>query len=93
MPRTKKVGIAGRFGPRYGTSVRYRVKKIEEFKRFPLKCPKCETKAVKRASVGLWGCKKCGIQFTGGAYTQSTPQGLVSFRIAKRKARESKDGK
>ena len=89
MGRTKKVGIAGRFGPRYGTLVRYRVKKIEAFKTQKSKCPKCQTKAVKRSSVGIWSCKKCGATFTGGAYSQTTPQGQVSYRIAKRKEKES----
>ncbi|MHA1369422.1 MAG: 50S ribosomal protein L37Ae [Promethearchaeota archaeon] len=90
MPRTKKVGIVGRFGPRYGTLVRYRVKKIEEqYRTKRLKCPKCQTMAVKRISVGLWGCKKCGIKFTGGAYSLNTPLGLSSFRITKRKEKES----
>ncbi|MHA1679855.1 MAG: 50S ribosomal protein L37Ae [Promethearchaeota archaeon] len=89
MPRTKKVGITGRFGPRYGTLVRYRVKKIESYKTEPIKCPRCQTKAIKRVSVGLWTCKKCGVRFTGGAYNINTPQGLVSFRVAKRKHKES----
>nr|MDO8117539.1 50S ribosomal protein L37ae [Candidatus Sigynarchaeota archaeon] len=88
MGRTKKVGVAGRFGARYGTLVRYRIKKIEEYKTQKVKCPKCQTKAVKRASVGLWSCKKCGATFTGGAYTLTTPQGVASFRVAKRKEKE-----
>ena len=88
MGRTKKVGITGRFGPRYGTLVRKRIKKIESYKTEPSKCPKCQTKAVSRISVGLWTCKKCAVQFTGGAYSQNTPQGLVSFRVAKRKEKE-----
>jgi large subunit ribosomal protein L37Ae len=86
---TKKVGIVGRFGAKYGTSVRYRVKKCESYKLAPGKCPRCETKAVKRASVGLWRCRKCGAVFTGGAYTPSTPLGQQSFRITKRKEKES----
>lgn len=90
MGHTKKAGIAGRFGSRYGTLVRNRINKIESYKTKPLKCPRCQTKAVKRASVGIWRCKKCNAQFTGGAYNLTTPQGLVSFRIAKRKSKEQK---
>ncbi|MHA1849418.1 MAG: 50S ribosomal protein L37ae [Promethearchaeota archaeon] len=88
MGRTKKVGIAGRFGPRYGTLVRYRIKKIEDYRVSKYKCPKCQTKAVRRYSVGIWLCKKCGAKFTGGAYTQTTQLGIVSARTAKRKQKE-----
>jgi large subunit ribosomal protein L37Ae len=88
--RTKKVGITGRYGARYGTLVRYRLKKIEAYKTNPFNCPKCQAKAIKRSSVGLWDCSKCGARFTGGAYTLTTPQGVLSGRIAKRNERDSK---
>nr|MDO8112927.1 50S ribosomal protein L37Ae [Candidatus Sigynarchaeota archaeon] len=87
--RTKKVGITGRFGARYGTSVRYRVKKCESYKLAAAKCPRCQAKAVRRVSVGLWACRKCGATFTGGAYTLSTPAGVLSFRVTKRKEKEA----
>jgi large subunit ribosomal protein L37Ae len=45
------------------------------------KCPSCASPSVKRESVGLWGCKKCGYTFAGGAYTPSTKLGQVSHRI------------
>ncbi|MBD3185508.1 50S ribosomal protein L37ae [Candidatus Bathyarchaeota archaeon] len=88
MGRSKKVGTTGRFGSRYGTLVRYRVKTIESYKNAQVRCLKCKTRAIKRESVGLWTCKKCGVRFTGGAYNITTPQGLVSARVAKRKSKE-----
>jgi len=38
---------------------------------------------VKRVSVGIWKCKKCGYTFAGGAYTPTTKLGIVANRIAK----------
>ena len=89
MP-TKKVGITGRYGARYGAVVRKRVKFIEEqMKGKKLKCPRCETRgSIKRISTGIWHCKKCDATFTGGAYNIQTPRGAESFRVAKRKQRE-----
>ncbi|MHA1711498.1 MAG: 50S ribosomal protein L37ae [Candidatus Freyarchaeota archaeon] len=81
MGRTKKVGVAGRFGARYGVRVRDRVKKIETQMKQKHKCPKCTTKAVKRVSVGIWTCRKCGYTFAGGAYIPVTGAGKEKGRV------------
>jgi len=39
MARTKKVGITGRFGPRYGRKAKRVVKKIEEQMKKKHNCP------------------------------------------------------
>ena len=90
LGKTKKTGIAGRFGARYGSNVRKRWRQIMETEKSKkLKCPRCETVgSVKRISVGIWHCRKCGSKFTGGAYYIETPRGSESFRISKRKQRE-----
>jgi len=72
MGRTKKVGRAGRFGARYGATIRARVAKIEAVEKAIHKCPSCQTKAVRRLSTGIWRCRKCGYTFTGGAFTPTT---------------------
>jgi len=72
MGRTKKVGRAGRFGARYGATIRARVAKIEAVEKERHKCPSCQTKAVHRISTGIWSCRKCGYTFTGGAYVPAT---------------------
>ncbi len=70
---TKVVGIAGRFGARYGSTLRKRWKRVMERRYSPYECPLCGTKAVmKRISVGLWRCPKCGRVFAGGAYQPVT---------------------
>ncbi|MCL6577949.1 MAG: 50S ribosomal protein L37ae [Candidatus Bathyarchaeota archaeon] len=81
--RTKKVGPTRGLGPRYGATVRKRyVKVITEMKK-PHTCPQCGFARVKRESVGVWKCKKCGFTFTGGAYTPMTKLGVVAKRVAK----------
>ncbi len=70
MGRTKVVGIAGRFGARYGASVRKKWKEVMERRYAEYTCPYCGTKAVmKRISVGIWQCPKCGSIWAGAAYT------------------------
>ena len=82
MGRTKKVGRAGRFGARYGVTLRNRVAKIETAMKTAHKCPSCQTKAVHRVSTGIWGCRKCGYTYTGGAYMPATDAQKIlrSFR-------------
>jgi len=83
MGRTKKVGPTRGLGARYGTTVRKRyIKVVKEMKR-PHRCPQCGFPRVKRESVGVWKCKKCGFKFTGGAYTPITKLGIVAKRVAK----------
>jgi large subunit ribosomal protein L37Ae len=68
MGRKKKVGTAGRFGPRYGKKAREKIAEIEAIQKQKHICPKCGKKAVKRVSTGIWECLKCGAKFAGKAY-------------------------
>ena len=68
MTKTKKVKSAGRFGPRYGKSVRRRITEIESKQRKKQVCPYCQKKALKRLSKGIWLCKKCRKKFASHAY-------------------------
>jgi len=81
--RTKKVGSTRGLGARYGATVRKRYTRvISELKKVH-KCPQCGSEKVRRQSVGVWKCRKCGFTFTGGAYTPSTKLGVVAKRTAK----------
>lgn len=84
MGRTKKVGITGRYGARYGATIRKRVRKIEERMKTPHKCPNCGMKTVKRVAVGIWTCRKCKISFSGGAWIPLTDEGKKANRTIKR---------
>jgi len=68
MTKTKSVGVVGRYGTRYGVSVRKRTKEIEEGVRAYHLCPRCQAKRLKRLSKGVWLCRKCGHKVAGGAY-------------------------
>jgi large subunit ribosomal protein L37Ae len=82
MPKMKKVGPSRGLGPRYGSTVRKRYVKVMEGMKIRHKCPSCGFTRVKRKSVGVWLCKKCGFTFTGGAYTPTTKLGAVAKRSA-----------
>ncbi|MGA2766897.1 MAG: 50S ribosomal protein L37ae [Candidatus Bathyarchaeia archaeon] len=81
--RTKKVGPTRGLGPRYGSTVRKRYIKVMQEMKKPHKCPQCGFSRVKRESVGIWKCRKCGFTYTGGAYTPITKLGIVAKRSAK----------
>jgi large subunit ribosomal protein L37Ae len=83
MGRTKKVGPTRGLGVRYGSTVRKRYSKVVTQMKKHHRCPHCGFPRVKRVSVGVWGCRKCGFTFTGGAYTPTTKLGIVARRIAK----------
>jgi len=83
MGRTKKVGPTRGLGVRYGSTVRKRYSKVLTEMKKPHRCPQCGFPRVKRLSVGVWGCRKCGFTFTGGAYTPTTKLGIVARRVAK----------
>jgi large subunit ribosomal protein L37Ae len=89
--RRKKVGIAGKFGPRYGVKIRKQVSKIESSKRKKHQCPTCMKKSVKRISSGIWKCNSCGTTFAGGAYTPVTGSARARSQVFKQLA--SKEGK
>ena len=91
MPKTKKVGPTRGLGTRYGSTVRKRyIKVVTELKK-PHRCPECGFVRVKRVSVGVWSCGKCGYTFAGGAYTPYTKLGAVAKRAAKGKQLEAED--
>ena len=81
--RTKKVGPTRGLGARYGATVRKRYIKVFTEMKKPHNCPQCGFSRVKRVSVGVWECRKCGFTFSGGAYTPTTKLGIVAKRVAK----------
>ncbi|MFH1398919.1 MAG: 50S ribosomal protein L37ae [Candidatus Woesearchaeota archaeon] len=69
MKMAKKLGLAKRFGPRYGASIKQKFAEIEIEQRKKHKCPFCSSFQVKRLALGIWNCRKCKAKFTGKAYT------------------------
>jgi large subunit ribosomal protein L37Ae len=70
--RTKKTGRTGKFGSRYGLSVKKQIKAIETNKSSRFVCPRCMKTNVRRVSSGIWECRSCNHKFVGGAYTPKT---------------------
>jgi large subunit ribosomal protein L37Ae len=68
MTKTKKVKVTGKFGVRYGTKVKEKLKPIEAKQRKKQICPFCKRKKLKRISSGIWVCKRCGKKFASDAY-------------------------
>ncbi|KAK3295690.1 60S ribosomal protein L43 [Chaetomium fimeti] len=85
--RTKKVGISGKYGTRYGASLRKLVKKQEVSQHARYTCTFCGKVTVRRTAVGIWNCKACHKTMAGGAYTVATPA-AAAMRSTLRRLRE-----
>ncbi|KAJ9137322.1 hypothetical protein NKR23_g9232 [Pleurostoma richardsiae] len=87
--RTKKVGVTGKFGTRYGASLRKQVKKMEITQHARYTCQFCGRNTVRRVSTGIWKChgKGCAKTMSGGAYTVTTPA-AAAMRSTLRRLRE-----
>ncbi len=70
----EKLTSVKRFGTRYGRTLKLKYGQIEIEQRKKHKCPYCSNAAVKRIAAGIWACKKCGVKFTGKAYTIAKKQ-------------------
>ena len=66
---TKVVGSTGRFGARYGKTIRTKVLEIEKKQKALQKCPYCKAVKVQRVSSGIWQCLKCNAKYTGRSYS------------------------
>ncbi|GJQ72420.1 structural constituent of ribosome [Trypoxylus dichotomus] len=88
--RTKKVGIVGKYGTRYGASLRKMVKKMEITQHGKYSCSFCGKDAMKRSCVGIWSCKRCKRVVAGGAWVYSTTA-AATVRSAVRRLREVKE--
>ncbi|XP_075829831.1 large ribosomal subunit protein eL43-like [Microtus pennsylvanicus] len=88
--RTKKVGIVGKYGTRYGASLRKMVKKIEISQHAKYTCSFCGKTKMKRRAVGIWHCGSCTKTVAGGAWTYNTTS-AVTVKSAIRRLKELKD--
>ncbi|TCD71858.1 60S ribosomal protein L43 [Steccherinum ochraceum] len=85
--RTRKVGVTGKYGVRYGASLRKQVKKMEITQHARYTCTFCGKDSVKRQAVGIWHCKSCKKVVAGGAWTVSTTA-AATVRSTVRRLRE-----
>ncbi|MGV8151654.1 MAG: 50S ribosomal protein L37ae [Candidatus Nanoarchaeia archaeon] len=68
MVKTKKVRASGRFGARYGRSVRTKITEVESLQRKKQYCMFCKKGVCKRLSKGIWLCLKCNKKFASNVY-------------------------
>nr|VWO96940.1 PacC [Ganoderma boninense] len=91
--RTRKVGVTGKYGTRYGASLRKQVKKMEITQHARYTCTfcgkvsLCPQDSVKRQAVGIWKCSSCKKVIAGGAWTVSTTA-AATVRSTVRRLRE-----
>ncbi len=85
--RTKKVGVVGKYGTRYGASLRKQVKKIEISQHAHYTCTFCGKDTVRRVATGIWRCSACRKVVSGGAYGLNTAA-AVTARSTIRRLRE-----
>ena len=71
---------AGRFGARYGVSIRKKINQIEEKQRRKQYCPFCKG-ISKREALSIWRCKKCKKRFAAHSYFLE--KGSLDERIIK----------
>jgi len=81
--KAKKMGPTGGLGVRYGVKARKRYSEVLTEKKRKYVCPQCSSNSVRRESVGIWVCGKCGYKFSGGAYTPATKLGETAERSAR----------
>lgn len=81
-------GIVGKYGTRYGASLRKVVKKQEVSQHSKFFCDFCGKYAMKRQAVGIWACSGCKKQKAGGAYVLNT-SAAVTVRSTIRRLREN----
>mmetsp|Transcript_28689 Transcript_28689/g.48403 ORF Transcript_28689/g.48403 Transcript_28689/m.48403 type:complete len:95 (+) Transcript_28689:54-338(+) len=89
---TKKVGICGKYGTRYGATLRKVIKKMEVTQHSKYTCAFCGKDAVTRLATGIWKCKRCKKTMAGGAYCLSTAA-AVTVRTAVSRLRKSQSDK
>ena len=87
-PSPRLPGIVGKYGTRYGASLRKVVKKQEVSQHSKFFCDFCGKYTVKRVAVGIWACSSCKKIKAGGAYVLNT-SAAVTVRSTIRRLREN----
>ena len=91
--RTKKVGICGKYGTRYGATLRKIVKKFEVTQHATYVSPFCGKNTVRRQAAGIWHCKRTNKRIAGGAYQLSTPAAVTAKATIQRLRRAREESK
>lgn len=74
---TQKAGIVGKYGTRYGGTLRKVIKKMEVTQHAKYVCSFCGKNSVKRLNTGIWKCMRCKKTMAGGSYVLSTAAAIT----------------
>ncbi|KAK3350908.1 60S ribosomal protein L37a, partial [Neurospora tetraspora] len=81
-----EVGISGKYGTRYSSSLRKQCKRVEigQHARYP--CTFCDRNTAKRVAFGIWKChgQGCVKVLSGGAYLLATPAAVTARSTLRR---------
>lgn len=91
--RTKKVGISGKFGVRYGSTLRKILKKFEIAQHMRYVNPFNGKPSLKRHCTGIWKCSSSGLTIAGGAWTPTTNVAIAAKTTLARLARAKEAAK
>ncbi|MEM3670984.1 MAG: 50S ribosomal protein L37ae [Thermoprotei archaeon] len=73
MGGTKRVKETGKYGARYGSTVRKRMLKLLTERHKKTVCRGCgKLVLMTRRSVGVWSCPSCGFTYAGPAHVSQT---------------------
>ena len=71
-------GIVGKYGTRYGASLRKVVKKFEITQRAKYVSPFSGKESVRREACGIWKCKSTNRKIAGGAWQLATSAAVTA---------------
>ncbi|XP_051829977.1 60S ribosomal protein L37a-like [Antechinus flavipes] len=74
---TKKVGIVGKYGTRYGASLRKMMEKIDISLHATYTCFFCSKTKMKRMALGICHCGSCVKMIAGGSWTYNTTSAVT----------------
>jgi large subunit ribosomal protein L37Ae len=90
---TKKVGIAGKYGARYGVKIRKRLAEVETGRVQKRQCPRCKHVSVKRTDTGIWVCRRCDYKYAAGAYAPKIREFKREDLLVKEEDKKAADAK
>jgi len=79
LPKPRTIGW---LKTKYGLAPRRRYSDTMGMAKARYPCRQCGYPRVRRLSVGIWRCSKCGYTFAGGAYQPTTKIGEATQRAS-----------
>mmetsp|Transcript_1044 Transcript_1044/g.1794 ORF Transcript_1044/g.1794 Transcript_1044/m.1794 type:complete len:81 (-) Transcript_1044:519-761(-) len=65
--KIQKHGLSGKFGVRYGSSLRKKFYNLAKYRINFYRCISCSKLKIKRIQSGIWKCLSCHSYYTSGS--------------------------